>query len=43
MVAADASLSSIATGYSARAAYGWRLHDWFYLGPEAQTFCLRRL
>ena len=38
MVAADASLSSIATGYSARAAYGWRLHDWFYLGPEAQTF-----
>jgi Cellulose biosynthesis protein BcsS len=38
MIAAAASLSSIATGYSARAAYGWRLHDWFYLGPEAQTF-----
>ena len=38
MVAADASLSSIATGYSARAAYGWKLHEWFYLGPEAQTF-----
>ena len=38
MVAADASLTSIANGYSARAAYGWRLHDWFYLGPEAQTF-----
>ncbi len=38
MLAADASLSSIATSYSARAAYGWRLRDWFYLGPEAQTF-----
>ncbi|MGH6682994.1 MAG: cellulose biosynthesis protein BcsS [Pseudolabrys sp.] len=38
MIAADASLTSIATGYSARAAYGWKLRDWFYLGPEAQTF-----
>ncbi len=38
MLAADASLSSIATSYSARAAYGWRVKDWFYLGPEAQTF-----
>jgi hypothetical protein len=38
MVAADASLSSIATGYSARAAYGWKLQEWLYLGPEAQTF-----
>jgi hypothetical protein len=41
MFAADASLTSIATGYSARIAYGWQLNDWFYLGPEAQTFaCL---
>ena len=38
MLAADASLTTIATGYSARAAYGWKLRDWFYLGPEAQTF-----
>ena len=38
MIAADAALTSIATGYSARAAYGWKLKDWFYLGPEAQTF-----
>lgn len=38
MFAADASLTSIATNYSARIAYGWRLNDWFYLGPEAQTF-----
>jgi len=38
MLAADASLTSIATGYSARLAYGWRLDDWSYLGPEAQTF-----
>ncbi|MGH6664865.1 MAG: cellulose biosynthesis protein BcsS [Pseudolabrys sp.] len=41
MLAADASLTTIATGYSARLAYGWKLRDWFYLGPEAQTFaCL---
>lgn len=38
MIAADISLSSIINSYSARAAFGWRLHDWFYLGPEAQTF-----
>ena len=38
MIAADAALTSIATGYSARAAYGWKLNNWFYLGPEAQTF-----
>jgi hypothetical protein len=38
MIAADVSLTSIATGYSARAAYGWKLNGWFYLGPEAQTF-----
>jgi len=38
MIAADASLSSIATSYSARVAYGWRVKDWFYLGPEAATF-----
>ena len=38
MLAADASLSSIATSYSARVAYGWRLDDRFYVGPEAQTF-----
>lgn len=38
MLAADAALSSIASSFSARLAYGWRLYDWFYLGPEAQTF-----
>lgn len=38
MVAADASLSSIATSYSARAAYGWRLLDRFYAGPETQLY-----
>ena len=38
MVAADASLSSIATSHSARAAYGWRvLRDQFYLGPERRS------
>jgi hypothetical protein len=38
MIAADASVSSIINSYSARAAFGWRLRDWFYLGPEAQAF-----
>jgi Cellulose biosynthesis protein BcsS len=38
MLSADASLTSIANGYTARLAYGWRLHDWFYLGPEAEAF-----
>jgi hypothetical protein len=38
MFAAHASLTSIETGYSVRLAYGWRLRDWFYLGPEGQAF-----
>jgi len=38
MMAADASLSSIATNYSARAAYGWRVLDRFYAGPETQVY-----
>ena len=41
MIAADVSLSSIATGNSARAAYGWRiLNDLggIYVGPETQYF-----
>jgi hypothetical protein len=38
MIAVDASLSSIATNYATRAAYGWRINDWFYAGPEMQTF-----
>lgn len=38
MLAANASVTSIAGGYSARVAYGWRLMDWFYVGPEAQAF-----
>ena len=38
MLAADGSVSTIATNYSARIAYGWRLFDLFYLGPEAQAF-----
>jgi hypothetical protein len=38
MIAADAALSSIVHSYSARAAFGWRLADWFYVGPEAQAF-----
>ena len=35
---ADASFASIGAGNSARIAYGWRLFDRFYLGPEAQIY-----
>jgi len=38
MFAADGSISTIVTSYSARIAYGWRTFDLFYIGPEAQTF-----
>lgn len=38
MLAANASLTSIDWDYSARLAYGWRLFDRAYVGPEAQTF-----
>jgi hypothetical protein len=42
MIAADVSLSSIATSNSARAAYGWRVFDEMlggvYVGPEVQYF-----
>jgi hypothetical protein len=42
MVAADASLSSIATSNSARVAYGWRVFEEMlggvYLGPVIEYF-----
>ena len=38
MLEANASLSSVGPSYSARAAYGWRLFEKFYLGPEVQGF-----
>ena len=38
MVAADASLTSIGSNYAARLAFGWRLFDQFYGGPEAQVY-----
>lgn len=38
MIAVSGSLSSIAAGYSARAALGWRAFDVFYVGPETQFF-----
>jgi Cellulose biosynthesis protein BcsS len=38
MAAADASLSSIGGNYSARAAFGWRVLDRFYAGPETQVY-----
>lgn len=38
MVAADVSLSSIGTTFSARFAIGWRVLEQFYLGPETQIY-----
>jgi hypothetical protein len=38
MVAADAALSSIGANYSARAAFGWRVFDQFYVGPVTQVY-----
>ncbi len=42
MIAADLSLTTIATNNSVRVAYGWRVLEdivgGFYVGPEAQYF-----
>ena len=38
MLAADASISSIGAGNHARIAYGWRVFDKFYIGPEVQAY-----
>lgn len=38
MAAADASLSSVGSSYSARVAFGWKLFDLFYAGPETQVY-----
>jgi Cellulose biosynthesis protein BcsS len=38
MLAADASYSSIGAGNHARLAYGWRLFEHLYVGPEVQAY-----
>lgn len=38
MIAADATISSIGPSYAGRAAFGWRVADAFYLGPEVGGF-----
>ena len=38
MWAADVSATSVGPSYSGRVAFGWRLFDAFYLGPEAGGF-----
>jgi hypothetical protein len=38
MIAGDASLSSIGGSNSARAAFGWKAFDRFYVGPEMQFY-----
>lgn len=37
MIAADASFSTIGDSYSGRLAYGWKLRNTFYVGPEVQA------
>ena len=38
MIAADGSVSSVGASYNARAAFGWRLFERYYIGPEVQGF-----
>jgi hypothetical protein len=38
MVAADVSATNIGPSYSARGAFGWRVMERFYLGPEIAAF-----
>ena len=38
MIAGDASASTVGPSYSSRLAYGWRLLDKFYVGPEVAAF-----
>jgi Cellulose biosynthesis protein BcsS len=38
MIAADASLSSVGSSYSARLAVGYKVFQLFYLGPETQVY-----
>lgn len=38
MWTADASVSSVGPSYAARLAFGWRLFDAFYTGPEIGAF-----
>jgi hypothetical protein len=41
MIAADATVSSIGPSLAGRAAFGWRVADAFYLGPEIGGFASR--
>jgi hypothetical protein len=38
MLAADGSVSTIGTSYNARVAFGWRIIERYYFGPEIQGF-----
>ena len=38
MIAADGMISTIDTTYNARFAFGWKIFDRYYLGPEVQGF-----
>jgi hypothetical protein len=40
MIAADATVSTIGPSYSARAAFGWKLFERFYVGPEVKGFAV---
>ncbi|MGE3990704.1 cellulose biosynthesis protein BcsS [Pseudorhodoplanes sp.] len=41
MIAADATVTSIGPSFAGRAAFGWRIADAFYLGPEVGGFASR--
>ncbi len=38
MVAADVAFSTIVSNYSGRIAFGWKMFDMFYAGPESQVY-----
>ena len=38
MISADASFSTVGPSYNARVAFGWRVFDEFFIGPEVQAF-----
>jgi hypothetical protein len=38
MAAADGSVSTIDASYNARLAFGWKIFDRYYVGPEVQGF-----
>ena len=38
LVTGDAALSSVGSNYAARIAFGWKVFEMFYVGPETQIY-----